>query len=219
MTFWYWHNWSIVLFGSLIFPYRPINDALSTYWPIDDALSIYWPIDDALSTYWPIDDALSTYWPIDDALSIYWPIDDALSTYWSIDDALSTYWPSDYALLTYWPIDDALSTYWPINDALLTCLPIDSFIIFKVDQAILSEEDRVVCIRWDFLFNFFLFLPFSAYDPQEFGFLDLDPQKYADPRIRIQAKNWKKNYSRSTPKSEKKRDYKNFLIYELFIKF
>ena len=23
-------------------------------------------------------------------------------------------------------------------------------------------------------------------DPQDFGFLDLDPQKYADPRIRIQ---------------------------------
>ena len=131
MTFWYWHNWSIVLFGSLIFPYRPINDALSTYWPI--------------------------------------------------------------------------------NDALLTCLPIDSFIIFKVDQAILSEEDRVVCIRWDFLFNFFLFLPFSAYDPQEFGFLDLDPQKYADPRIRIQAKNWKKIMHAQSPNLKKREIIRIFL--------
>ena len=145
-----------------------------------------------LSTYRPINDALSTYWPIDDALPIYWPIDDALSTYRPIDDAL----------ITYWPIDDALSTYWPINDALLTCSPIDSFIILKVDQAILSEEDRVVCIRWDFLFNF---LPFSAYDPQEFGFLDLDPKKYADPRIRIQAKNWKKIIHAQTPNLKKER--------------
>jgi len=26
----------------------------------------------------------------------------------------------------------------------------------------------------------------TAYDPQDFGFLDTEPQKYADPRIRIQ---------------------------------
>ena len=37
----------------------------------------------------------------------------------------------------------------------------------------------------------FIFLFFSAYDPdsldpQDFGFLDPEPQKYADPRIRIQ---------------------------------
>ena len=29
------------------------------------------------------------------------------------------------------------------------------------------------------------FLIISALDPQDFGFLDPDPQKYADPRIRI----------------------------------
>ena len=44
-------------------------------------------------------------------------------------------------------------------------------------------------------YNFIACLKNSAYDPdpldpQDFGFLDPDPQKYADPRIRIQgAKN------------------------------
>ena len=43
-------------------------------------------------------------------------------------------------------------------------------------------------------------------DPQDFGFLDPDPQKYADPRIRIQGakyqpKTAKKNLL-SKPKSE-----------------
>ena len=42
-------------------------------------------------------------------------------------------------------------------------------------------------------------------DPQDFGFLDPEPQKYADPRIRIQGakyqpKTEEKNYSQ--PKSE-----------------
>ena len=40
----------------------------------------------------------------------------------------------------------------------------------------------------------------SVKDPQDFGFMDLDPQKYADPRKRIlglkyQPKNAKKNIS------------------------
>ena len=42
-------------------------------------------------------------------------------------------------------------------------------------------------------------------DPQDFGFLDPDPQKYADPRIRIlgvkyQPKTTKKNFF--TPKTQ-----------------
>jgi len=56
-------------------------------------------------------------------------------------------------------------------------------------------------------------------DPQEFGFLDPDPQKYADPRIRIQGgkhqpKTEKKTFLLLNPKSEllKKRDNKNFLF-------
>jgi len=68
----------------------------------------------------------------------------------------------------------------------------------------------------------------SALDPdpldsQDLGFLDPDPQKYADPRIRIQGNQPKteKNFLLLKPKSEllKKRDYKNFLISEWFIKF
>ena len=62
-------------------------------------------------------------------------------------------------------------------------------------------------------------------DPHDFGFLDPDPQKYADLRIRIQGtkyqpKTEKKNLL-SNPKSNllKNRDYKNFLISEWFIKF
>ena len=51
-------------------------------------------------------------------------------------------------------------------------------------------------------------------DPQDFGFLDPDPQKYADPRIRIQGvKNHPKTAKKKTflllkPKSElmKKRE-------------
>ena len=43
------------------------------------------------------------------------------------------------------------------------------------------------------------------WDPQDFGFLDPDPQKYADPRIRIQGvkyqpKTAKKNFC--TPKTQ-----------------
>ena len=60
------------------------------------------------------------------------------------------------------------------------------------------------------------------WDPQDFGFLDPDPQKYADPRIRIQGvkyqpKTEKKHFLLLNPKSKllkKKRDYKNFLISE-----
>ena len=62
-------------------------------------------------------------------------------------------------------------------------------------------------------------------NPQDFGFLYPDPQNYAEPRIRIQGakyqqKNAKQNLL-SNPKSGllKKRDYKNFLIFEWFIKF
>jgi len=48
-------------------------------------------------------------------------------------------------------------------------------------------------------------------DPQDFGVLDPDPQKYAHPKKCLLSK----------PKSEllKKRDYKIFLISKLFIKF
>ena len=64
-------------------------------------------------------------------------------------------------------------------------------------------------------------------DPQDFGFLDPDPQKYADPRIRIQGvkyqpKTTKKTFLLLKPNSEllnKKREYKNFLISKWFIKF
>ena len=47
-------------------------------------------------------------------------------------------------------------------------------------------------------------------DPQGFGFLDPDPQKYADPRIRIKGVKYQNFF---TPKTkirtfEKKRDYK-----------
>ena len=62
-------------------------------------------------------------------------------------------------------------------------------------------------------------------DPQDFGFLAPDPQKYADPRIRIQGvknqpKTAKKKFTPKTQLStEKKRDYKNFLICKWFIKF
>ena len=63
-------------------------------------------------------------------------------------------------------------------------------------------------------------------DPQDFGFLDPDPQKYADPWIQIQGvkyqqKTAKKNLILQNPKSEllKKKDYKNFLISEWSIKF
>ena len=56
-------------------------------------------------------------------------------------------------------------------------------------------------------------------DPQDFGFLDLDPQKYADPRIRIQkgkilTKNCKKKIYSQNPNLNywKKRDYKNWRI-------
>ena len=63
-------------------------------------------------------------------------------------------------------------------------------------------------------------------DPQDFGFLVPDPQKYADPRIRIQGAKYQPKTATtknllSKPKSEllKKRDYKNFLISEWFLKF
>ena len=64
-------------------------------------------------------------------------------------------------------------------------------------------------------------------DLQDFGFLDPDPQKYADPRIRIQGVKYqpktakKKSFLLLKPKFEllKKRDYKIFLISEWFIKF
>ena len=55
---------------------------------------------------------------------------------------------------------------------------------------------------------------------------DPDQQKYADPRIRIQGSKYQPKTAKKTflllkPKSEllKKRDYKNFLISEWFIKF
>ena len=58
------------------------------------------------------------------------------------------------------------------------------------------------------------------WDPQDFGFLDPDPQKYADPRIRIQGvkyqpKTAKNPFLLPKPKSEllKKRDYKIFIIW------
>ena len=60
-------------------------------------------------------------------------------------------------------------------------------------------------------------------DPQDFGFLDLnpDPQKYADPdpRGKISKKNAKKKtFLLLKPKSEllKEDDYINFLIFEWF---
>ena len=58
-------------------------------------------------------------------------------------------------------------------------------------------------------------------DLQDFGFLDPDPEKYADPRSKISTKNCKKTFLLQKPKSEllKKRDYKNFLILEWFFKF
>ena len=65
-------------------------------------------------------------------------------------------------------------------------------------------------------------------DPQDFGFLDPDPdqQKYGDPRIRIQGAKYQQNPAKknllSKPKSKllkKKQDYKNFLISEKFNKF
>ena len=63
-------------------------------------------------------------------------------------------------------------------------------------------------------------------DPQDFGFLDPDPQKYADPRIRIQGVKYQPKTAKKiffTPKPQiwtfEKKDYKNFLISEWFIKF
>ena len=67
-------------------------------------------------------------------------------------------------------------------------------------------------------------------DPKDFGFLDPDPepnpQKYVDPRIRIQGakyqpKTEEKKILLSKPKSEplKKERFKNFLISEKFINF
>ena len=55
-------------------------------------------------------------------------------------------------------------------------------------------------------------------DPQDFGFLDPDP----DPRGKISTKNCKKNFFTAKTQIltfEKKWDYKNFLISEWFIKF
>ena len=70
----------------------------------------------------------------------------------------------------------------------------------------------------------------GCYDPdpldlEDFGFLDLDPQKHGDPRIRIQGviinQNMQKKLLLLWAKSEllKKRDCKNFLISEWFISF
>ena len=69
----------------------------------------------------------------------------------------------------------------------------------------------------------------GCYDPvpldlEDFGFLDLDPQKHGDPRIRIQGvkyqpKTAKKIYSVNPNLIFEKRDYENFLISEWFIKF
>ena len=63
-------------------------------------------------------------------------------------------------------------------------------------------------------------------DPQDFGILDLNPQKYADPRIRIQGVKYQPKTAKKMlllkPKSEllkNKSGYKNFLISEWFIKF
>jgi hypothetical protein len=63
-------------------------------------------------------------------------------------------------------------------------------------------------------------------DPQDFGFLDPDPQKYADPRIRIQGakyqpKTAKKKFYSQNPNLNylKRRDYENFIISEWFFKF
>ena len=35
-------------------------------------------------------------------------------------------------------------------------------------------------------------------DPQDFGFLDMDPQKYADPRIRIQGVKYQPKTAKKT---------------------
>ena len=61
-------------------------------------------------------------------------------------------------------------------------------------------------------------------DPQDFGFLDQDPQKYADSRqgAKNQQKTAKKSFFTSKTQistDEKISDYKNFLISEWFIKF
>ena len=69
------------------------------------------------------------------------------------------------------------------------------------------------------------YLLISAQDPKDFGFLDPDPQKYADPRIRIQGvkfqpKTAKKTFLLLKPKSEllkKKRDYKNFMVHKVLV--
>ena len=60
---------------------------------------------------------------------------------------------------------------------------------------------------------------------QNFGFLDPDPQKYADPRIRIQGakyqpKTAKKKIYFQNPNLNylKRRDYENFIISEWFFK-
>ena len=67
-----------------------------------------------------------------------------------------------------------------------------------------------------------ILLKASAWDPdpldlKDFGFLDPDPFKYADPRIRIQGG------QNITLKPQiwtiKKRDYTNFRISEWFIEF
>ena len=56
-------------------------------------------------------------------------------------------------------------------------------------------------------------------DPDPFGSQDfdfLDP----DPRIKISSKNCKKKFCLKTQfLTNKKRDYKNFMIFEWFIKF
>ena len=61
----------------------------------------------------------------------------------------------------------------------------------------------------------------SAQAPQDFGLLDPDPQKYADPRIRIQRAKYEPKtvnlFLKAKSELFKKRDYKNFLISEWFI--
>ena len=114
-------------------------------------------------------------------------------------------------------------TVYHIHDKLLTLLTflLSQFqkkrkIIFVWEIIILSQYNQKQNIRklqtiFKHLPNVFILLS-SAQDP--------DPQKYADQRIRIQGTRYQqKKSNKFTLNYRKKRDYKNFLISEWFIKF
>ena len=54
----------------------------------------------------------------------------------------------------------------------------------------------------------------DSLDPQDFGFLNPDPQKYADPRVKINQK-LQKNFFTPKPKSEpKNKKFENYFLFK-----